>query len=170
MEKRKRSRAHRKPKATTEEIVGGARAEFQVKPQWRNYFSRLVQLREELLRRRAESAQEAIEEQPTYSMHMADAGTDTYDRDMALAMLSSEQDSLYEVEQALDRIRTDRYGICELTGKPIEPQRLEAIPWTRFSSEAEKRLEKEDPNRRPRLAPRQTLPRESVSDNEAAEQ
>jgi RNA polymerase-binding transcription factor DksA len=151
MEKRKTTRGHRKPKATTEEIVGGAKAGFRVKPAWRKYFTRLVQSREELLHRRTESAQEAIEEKPSYSMHMADAGTDNYDRDLALAILSSEQDSLYEVEEALDRIRTGRYGICELTGKPIEPARLEAIPWTRFSSEAEKRLEKEDPSRRPRL-------------------
>src|SRR5437667_415062 len=80
---------------------------------------------------------------PPFSTHMADAATDTYDRDFALSMLSCEQDSLYEIDEALDRIRDGTYGVCELTGKKIEPQRLEAIPWTRFTAEAEKQLEKQ---------------------------
>ncbi len=75
-------------------------------------------------------------------MHMADAGTDEYDRDWALGMISSEQDALYQIEQAMDRIRHDTYGTCELTSKPIEPERLAAIPWTRFTAAAERELEK----------------------------
>jgi RNA polymerase-binding transcription factor DksA len=74
-------------------------------------------------------------------MHMADAGTDSYDRDVALAMLSSEQDALYQIDQALGRILSGSYGKCELTGKPIDAARLEAVPWTRFSIEAERKLE-----------------------------
>ena len=92
---------------------------------------------------------------------MADAGTDHYDRDFALGMLSSEQGALYQIEQALDRIRNAAYGICELTGKPIEPQRLEAIPWTRFSAAAERQLEKEGAFNRTRLGPRETVARSS---------
>jgi RNA polymerase-binding transcription factor DksA len=41
-----------------------------------------------------------------------------------------------------------------LTGKKIEPERLEAIPWTRFSLEAEQQLEKQGVVERARLAPR----------------
>ena len=74
-------------------------------------------------------------------MHMADAGTDTYDRDWALSMLSSEQNAVYEIEAAMEHIRNGTYGKCELSGKPIQPERLEAIPWTRFSAEAERELE-----------------------------
>jgi len=88
---------------------------------------------------------------------MADAGTDTFDRDFALGMLSSEQDALYEIDEALNRIRDGTYGKCELTGKPIEPQRLEAIPWTRFSAAAEKQLEREGAVKKTRLGPRETV-------------
>ena len=41
----------------------------------------------------------------------------------------------------MKRIEDGTYGICELTGKPIGWKRLEAIPWTRFSVEAENQLE-----------------------------
>jgi len=90
---------------------------------------------------------------------MADAGTDTFDRDFALGMLSSEQDALYEIDEALNRIRDGTYGKCEVTGKPIEATRLEAIPWTRFSAAAEKQLERDGAVRKTRLGPRETVVR-----------
>jgi RNA polymerase-binding transcription factor DksA len=99
-----------------------------------------MDLRDYLLTRQASLAKDALEENPTFSMHMADAGTDAYDRDFALGMLSTQQEALDEVEQALDRIRNGSYGTCELTGKPIEHGRLAAIPWTRFCLAAESSL------------------------------
>jgi RNA polymerase-binding transcription factor DksA len=94
---------------------------------------------------------------------MADAGTDHYDRDFALGMLSSEQDAVYEIEEALNRIRDGTYGVCELTGKRIPEARLEAIPWTRFTAEAEKELEKGGALKRARLGPRETVPKIEAS-------
>ena len=82
------------------------------------------------------------------------AFTDAYDRDLALGMLTSEQDALYQVEQALDRIRQGTYGRCELTGRPIQKARLEAIPWARFSTAAERELEVEGMRRRASLGER----------------
>jgi len=99
---------------------------------------------------------------------MADAATDSFDRDFALSMASSEQDALYEVEEAIQRIHDRTYGICELTGKPIEKKRLEAIPWTRFSLAAEQLLEKEGALRRARLAPRRPVQAVSRAEENAA--
>jgi RNA polymerase-binding transcription factor DksA len=83
---------------------------------------------------------------------MADSGTDNFDRDFALSLLSADQDALYEIDQALKRIEKNTYGICELTGKPIPPARLEAIPWTRFTVQAQAQLEREGALRQRRLA------------------
>jgi RNA polymerase-binding transcription factor DksA len=55
-------------------------------------------------------------------------------------LASFEQEALYEIDAALKRIEDGTYGICELTGKPIPWERLEAIPWTRFSLEAQNQL------------------------------
>jgi RNA polymerase-binding transcription factor DksA len=62
-----------------------------------------------------------------------DAGTDNFDRDFALSLLSTEQDALKEIEAAIQRIYNGSYGICEETGEPISEERLEAVPFTRFS-------------------------------------
>ncbi len=77
-----------------------------------------------------------------YSQHMADAGTDTFDRDFALSMVSSEQDALTEIEAAIERIFSGKYGVCEMTGQPIDNERLMAVPFTRYSVETQKQLEK----------------------------
>jgi RNA polymerase-binding transcription factor DksA len=90
---------------------------------------------------------------------MADVGTNSYDRDLALSMISTEQNALYEIEQALNRMTTGTYGICELTGKPIPPERLNAIPWTRFSAPAESELEKRGELERTKLGNRKRVSR-----------
>ena len=45
------------------------------------------------------------------------------------------QQQLAEVEKALARIEEGSYGVCEVTGDNIEPERLKAIPWTACSIE-----------------------------------
>ena len=55
-------------------------------------------------------------------MHQADAGSDAYDRDFALSLLSQEQDALYEIDQALKRIELGTYGVCEMSGKQFPPR------------------------------------------------
>jgi RNA polymerase-binding transcription factor DksA len=151
-------RAKTRPAAAVGDLLGVKRG-LEVTGKWRSAFRRLKDLREELLQRQSYLSRAALEEQPNFSTHMADAGTDQYDRDFALGLLSSEQDALYQVEQAMDRVRNGTYGICELTGKRIEAGRLEAIPWTRFSLAAEAQLEKAGLRRRARLGDRQTVGR-----------
>ena len=96
-------------------------------------------------------AKESAEEMTNYSLHMADSGTDNFDRDFALSLLSSDQDAIYEIEEALKRIEKKTYGICELSGKTIPKSRLDAIPWTRFTVEAQSQLEREGALRQRRL-------------------
>ena len=91
------------------------------------------------LRSRAEGS-----EASAFGMHQADAGSDAYDRDFALSLLSQEQDALYEIEQALGRIELGTYGVCEMTAKPIAHARLEAIPFARYTVECQSQLEKQN--------------------------
>ena len=163
METRKQSPRRRKPKAATEDVLGVAAKPVRINPKWRKHYDRLVELREHLTNSRARLSSDALSEQPTFSSHMADAATDTFDRDFALGMLSLEQDAIYQIEQAIDRINNGTYGICELTKKPIEPARLEAVPWARFSVAAERQLEREGARKRAGLGPRQTVAREPAA-------
>ena len=73
---------------------------------------------------------------------LSDQGTDTFDREFALNQLSSEQDVLFEIDEAIRRIENGTYGICEMTEEPINIERLEALPYVRYSVQAQSELEK----------------------------
>jgi len=123
----------------------------KVKPEWQKFCLHLLELREQLTKQMNGLAAESAQEMAGYSLHMADSGTDNFDRDFALSLLSSDQDAVYEIEEALKRIERKTYGVCELTGKNIPKARLEAIPWTRFTVEAQAQLEREGALRSRRL-------------------
>ena len=97
------------------------------------------------LRARAES-----NEASAFGMHQADAGSDAYDRDFALNLLSQEQDALYEIDEALKRIELGTYGICEVSGKQINKERLEAIPFARLTVECQSQIERQNKAQRVR--------------------
>jgi len=110
---------------------------------------KLLQLRDAMVDSMAGVAQDTLRsraegsEASAFGMHQADAGSDAYDRDFALSLLSQEQDALYEIDQALKRIELGTYGTCEMSGKPIPRARLEAIPFARFTVECQSQLEKQ---------------------------
>jgi DnaK suppressor protein len=111
---------------------------------------KLLQLRDAMVDSMAGVAQDTLRsraegsEASAFGMHQADAGSDAYDRDFALSLLSQEQDALYEIDQALKRIELGTYGICEMSGKQIPRARLEAIPFARFTVECQSQLEKQN--------------------------
>lgn len=83
------------------------------------------------------------------AQHSADHGTDNFDREFALSLASTEQDVLYEVDEALMRIYEGGYGVCEMTGVQIERARLEVIPYTRYSVQAQTKMEQSRAKYRP---------------------
>jgi DnaK suppressor protein len=146
-EKAAKHEAHPSPA----KVPNGKAVEVQVEmtPFLLRQKDRLLQLRDSMLdsmmgvakdnlRTRAEGS-----EASAFGMHQADAGSDAYDRDFALSLLSQEQDALYEIEEALKRIDLGTYGICEMSGKPINHPRLEALPFARFTVECQSQIEKQ---------------------------
>ena len=134
------------PKKITVKKLPKAKApvsKIRVKAEWKKFYEILLELRGRLTHQMDDLKKESAEEMSSYSMHMADSGTDNFDRDNALSLLSSDQDAVYEIDEALKRIEKNIYGVCELTGKKISKTRLTAVPWARYTVEAQARLEKE---------------------------
>jgi DnaK suppressor protein len=119
---------------------------------------RLQLLRDALLDSMAGVAKDTLRSRPegseasAFGMHQADAGSDAYDKDFALSLLSQEQDALYEIEEALKRIEGGTYGICEMSGKEIPPARLEALPFARLTVECQAEFERTRKFQRSRAA------------------
>ncbi|HWA27075.1 MAG TPA: TraR/DksA C4-type zinc finger protein [Lacunisphaera sp.] len=124
--------------------------ESEVPDKFRRYYRKLLELRNHVLIQLGEHTEETLLKSSKddsgdlsgYGQHMADAGTDTFDRDFALSLVSSEQEALSEIEAAIKRVHDGTYGICEATQKPIDKDRLMAVPFTRYSAEAKKEVER----------------------------
>jgi DnaK suppressor protein len=118
---------------------------------------RLMALRDSILDSMAGVAKDTLRSRPegseasAFGMHQADAGSDAYDKDFALSLLSQEQDALYEVEEALKRIDNGTYGVCEMSGKAIPHPRLEALPFARFTVQCQTDIEKNRRSQRSRV-------------------
>ncbi len=131
-------------------------ADAKLSPFLRKQKKRLLALRDAMLDSMNGVAQDNLRaraegnEASAFGMHQADAGSDAYDRDFALNLLSQEQDALYEIDEALKRIELGTYGICEMSGKPINHERLEAIPFTRFTVECQSQIERQNKAKRVR--------------------
>jgi RNA polymerase-binding transcription factor DksA len=124
--------------------------ERDVPEKYKRYYKLLLDMRRQLtegIARHSEeslkrSAKDDVGDLSAYGQNMADGGINTFDRDFVLSLVSSEQEALVEIDAAIKRIYDGTYGICETTGKPIAKERLLAVPFTRFSAEAQKEIEK----------------------------
>jgi len=131
-------------------LLGLNHREKRLEPFMRQQKQKLLQLRDAMVDSMAGVAQGTLRsraegsEASAFGMHQADAGSDAYDRDFALSLLSQEQDALYEIDQALKRIELGTYGKCEMSGKSIPRSRLEAIPFARFTVECQSQLERQN--------------------------
>jgi len=94
---------------------------------------RLEQERDRLRSEIRAAARLPAEYRPTvesyYGNHLADAGTDTFEEEKALALEAHLAGLLGKVEDALRRFAEGTYGICENCGQPIPLERLEALPY-----------------------------------------
>ena len=136
--------------ATAADILTPNPEKPSINPRWQKYFDRLIRLRESLAEQRLAQVENSHASEPVSGVNPADRGTDEYDMGAALSLISSEQNAIYEIDQALRRIRDGTYGICEATGTPIPSERLDAVPWTRFARDVEEKLEQEQQAKKPR--------------------
>jgi len=148
MEKRFQERGtNQLRRSTSAEILGH---NGHVEPRFQKYFDKLMETRESLLERRGHLGSLSPVEEANHSVNLADRATDEYDAGAQFGQFSSDQEAIFEIDQALRRIAEGTFGICEVSGKPIPDDRLNAIPWTRFSKEVEEEIEQKKQTHRPR--------------------
>ena len=151
--------------ATSADILGSIKR-TKVPVQWAQHYERLCAERDKLLDRDC-SQEEAF--QPKLD-DMADAASEESQRGLTMVGATARQAAIAEVVDALRRIERGTYGVCEMTGEPIEAERLSSIPWTRYSLEGQQQLERSGLMRRIGLPALEGLTSEAADgDEEEAE-
>ncbi|MFO8053137.1 MAG: TraR/DksA family transcriptional regulator [Candidatus Omnitrophota bacterium] len=115
------------------------------------YRGKLLDLKDDLMKQIQEisdeslrkSQQEASGDISAYSLHLADRASDSYERDFNLGLVSSERRIVMEIDEALKRIDDNEYGFCQMCKKPIAKRRLDAIPYARYGTKCQKKIEEE---------------------------
>ena len=98
-------------------------------------------LEEQSLRK---SQRESAGDLSGYAYHMADMGTDNYNRQVNLGLVNNEQKILYEIDQALLRIKEKKFGSCQACGCRINNRRLKIVPYARLCINCKERKEQEE--------------------------
>lgn len=78
----------------------------------------------------SQSRSEAAGDLSAMPLHMADIGTDNFEREQTLSFIQSDSKTLILIDEALARIKAGTYGICENCGCPIPKVRLNVLPFT----------------------------------------
>jgi DnaK suppressor protein len=110
----------------------------------------LKKMRDTLTAQKRQIMQQLDEELREGKESALDEGMDTYDlaseernREINLILSDRDRDKLQAIEDALERIDSGTYGICEMCEEEIAPERLEALPFTRLCVTCQGEIEKE---------------------------
>jgi RNA polymerase-binding transcription factor DksA len=90
------------------------------------------------------SGQDASGDLSNVPIHMADVGTDNYDRDLTIGLIQNGEEELKAIDNALERIGDKTYGSCEECGTKISKVRLTALPYVHNCIECQRQEEKEE--------------------------
>jgi RNA polymerase-binding protein DksA len=89
------------------------------------------------------SQKEACGDLSSYTLHMADMASDSYERDFAFDLVSNEQELIYKIDEALGRIDDGTFGKCLTCGKKISKARLNVVPYAALCVPCQQKEEKE---------------------------
>lgn len=123
--------------STAADILGLNR-KTGVPARWAAHYQQLCAERDRLMARDFSTSK-------TTAVKMADltdAAAEEAERNMLLVGSSATQGTLVEVLEAIRRIERGAYGVCEVTGQPIESKRLKAMPWVRCSLAGQAEVER----------------------------
>ncbi len=93
------------------------------------------------------SFKEATGAVSSHSDHMADLGTDMQEREKAFLFASQQSRFIYNIDEALRRMKEERYGFCHTCGKKISFERLVAVPHARYCIKCKSAEEKAKQNK-----------------------
>jgi RNA polymerase-binding transcription factor DksA len=147
--------------ATIADILG-SNHKRTIPRRWANHYERLCDERDRLVDRDCSTP----ESSSTKMDELADAGAAETLQGMTLVSAAATKEVLHEVLDALRRIERGTFGLCEITGEPIEETRLQAIPWARYSFVGQDDLEKGGFGRKSGLPPLDTVVEDKPADED----
>jgi RNA polymerase-binding protein DksA len=90
------------------------------------------------------SRQDASGDLSNVPIHMADVGTDNYERELMIELIQNGEESVRSIDTALEKIEDGTFGVCELCAKKINKERLKAVPYAKLCIDCQREEEIEN--------------------------
>ncbi|MDR4509156.1 MAG: TraR/DksA family transcriptional regulator [Candidatus Brocadiaceae bacterium] len=108
----------------------------EAKADFAQFKKRLLALRERLVGKvdymheeaLKKSRQDASGDLSNVPIHMADVGTDNFERELMIELIQNGEESVRNIDIALEKIEEGTFGVCEACNKKINKERLKAVP------------------------------------------
>jgi RNA polymerase-binding transcription factor DksA len=118
-----------------------ALAPEQLRGDKRKFYDALINLRGQITNQYRDLSASSLASTKQAGEELADVGSDNFNRDLGLAMLTEDNHKLAQIEEAVERVLHDEYGTCADCGKLIAEARLLAIPFTTVCVDCKARRE-----------------------------
>lgn len=115
-----------------------------MKKEFKPYYDKLHETKQEFLQKylnNEDMSRPHIEENIG---DMVDQATDDYTKEFLSNLSAADLKTLRRIDHALERIKSDEYGLCQDCGEEISPKRLKAVPWAEYCIYCQEKREKED--------------------------
>ena len=87
------------------------------------------------------SRQDASGDLSNVPIHMADVGTDNYERDIMIELIQNGEEGVRNIDTALEKIEEGAFGVCELCAKKRNKERLKAVPYAKLCIDCQREEE-----------------------------
>jgi RNA polymerase-binding transcription factor len=119
------------------------KADKLTKAEKRVYRKSLLEQKEKILRKMSQFLNESKEVETDIAQDVADKAESSYTKEFLLSLSSAEREQLLLIDEALKRLETPEFGLCQMCQKAIGRKRLATLPWTPYCIDCQQKIEEE---------------------------
>jgi DnaK suppressor protein len=103
----------------------------------------LLDRKNSIIKKLSQFYNESKEIETSTALDLVDKAETSYTKEFLLGLTDSERDQLALIDQALERLEKDEFGLCLICHKEISQKRLKIIPWAPYCIDCQEKKEGE---------------------------
>lgn len=111
------------------------------KKEKQNYKKTLLAQKEKIVKKLSQLNDESKEVESDIAQDIVDKAESSYTKEFLLSLSNAEREQLRLIDDALRRLPTKEFGICQMCAKEIGKKRLAALPWTPYCIDCQQKKE-----------------------------
>jgi DnaK suppressor protein len=105
------------------------------------YQKTLLEQKEKIVRKLSQLTNESKEVETDIAQDLVDKAESSYTKEFLLSLSDAEREQLRLIDDALRRLPSKEFGICQMCAKPIGKKRLATLPWTPYCIDCQQKKE-----------------------------